>query len=68
MQKEKDACLLIHEFAARNQRICVLPVALAKGLEFDRVAVVNRKEKLTGGRLYVACTRALHQLALFHAE
>lgn len=63
-----DACLLIHEFAARNQRICVLPVALAKGLEFDRVAVVNRKEKLTGGRLYVACTRALHQLALFHAE
>ncbi len=62
----KDACLLVHEFAARNQRICVLTAALAKGLEFDRVAVVDRGGKLTGNRLYVACTRALHHLALYH--
>jgi DNA helicase-2/ATP-dependent DNA helicase PcrA len=62
----KDTCLLVHEFAARNQRICVLPAALAKGLEFDRVAVVDVDGKLTGNRLYVACTRALHQLALYH--
>lgn len=61
-----DTCLLLHEFAARNRRICVLPVALAKGLEFDRVAVVNRSNKLNSGRLYVACTRALHRLALYH--
>ena len=60
-----DTCLLLHEFAARNRRICILPVALAKGLEFDRVAVVDRYGKLTGGRLYVACTRALHHLAVF---
>lgn len=62
----KDACLLIHEFAARNQRICVLPVALAKGLEFDRVVVADCGSKLSGSRLYVACTRALHKLALLH--
>ncbi len=61
-----DACLLTHEFAARSQRICVLTVPLAKGLEFDRVAVVNRAGKLSGGRLYVACTRALHQLMLIN--
>ena len=62
----KDACLLVHEFAARNQRICVLTAALAKGLEFDRVAVVDVNGKLNGSPLYVACTRALHQLALYH--
>jgi DNA helicase IV len=30
------------------------------------VAVVDVNGKLTGNRLYVACTRALHQLALYH--
>ena len=63
----KDCCLLTHEFSARNKPICVLPVYLAKGLEFDRVAVVAG-QKLTGNRLYVACTRALHKLALFEVE
>ena len=64
----EDSCLLEHEFASRNQRICVLPVYLAKGLEFDRVAVVNDHGEMKGGKLYVACTRALHQLALFDIE
>lgn len=63
----KDCCLLTHEFSARNKPICVLPVYLAKGLEFDRVAVIGG-EKMTGNRLYVACTRALHKLALFETE
>ena len=62
-----DCCLLTHEFSARNKPVCVLPVYLAKGLEFDRVAVVAGR-KLTGSRLYVACTRALHKLALFEIQ
>lgn len=62
-----DCCLLTHEFSARNKPVCVLPVYLAKGLEFDRVAVVAG-QKLTGSRLYVACTRALHKLALFEIQ
>lgn len=64
----EDVCLLLHEFAARNRRVCVMPVALAKGLEFDRVAVVTRSGSWTDGRMYVACTRALHHLAVLTAE
>ena len=45
-----------------------MPVALAKGLEFDRVAVVTRSGSWTDGRMYVACTRALHHLAVLTAE
>lgn len=61
----EDCCLIEHEFASRNRRICILPVYLAKGLEFDRVAVVNTNGELSGNGLYVACTRALHKLAVF---
>lgn len=52
--------------------LSVIPAYLVKGLEFDAVIVAdaarsaygltNRDAKL----LYVACTRALHELHLFH--
>ncbi|MFB8766219.1 AAA family ATPase [Nocardiopsis alba] len=52
--------------------VTVLPVGLAKGLEFDEVIVARASEREYGaeaGRslLYIACTRALHRLTLTHS-
>lgn len=50
--------------------VSVLPVYLAKGLEFDAVLLVDTdhtsydETPFSGRLLYVACTRALHQLRL----
>jgi DNA helicase-2/ATP-dependent DNA helicase PcrA len=51
----------------------VLPVYLAKGLEFDAVIVcgvkqANYADELGRKLLYVACTRALHQLRLVYVD
>ncbi len=48
----------------------VIPLALSKGLEFDAALVLDADAALYGeaqdrNLLYVACTRALHHLALF---
>jgi DNA helicase-2/ATP-dependent DNA helicase PcrA len=54
--------------------VVVLPVALAKGMEFQAALVLNADEKSYDGKieydgrlLYVACTRALHRLILYSA-
>ncbi|MEA4823987.1 MAG: AAA family ATPase [Clostridiaceae bacterium] len=62
---------LLTEHSADTVRgAVVLPIALAKGLEFDAVLVPNA-ERYAGIRgkqaLYVACTRALHVLRLYAA-
>ncbi len=49
----------------------ILPVYLAKGLEFDAVIVYeannnNYNTKYDKKLLYIACTRALHRLSLFY--
>lgn len=49
----------------------VIPSYIAKGLEFDAVIVYNAaKENYSTGfdrkLLYVACTRALHRLVIYH--
>ncbi|HQK53395.1 MAG TPA: AAA family ATPase [Sedimentibacter sp.] len=49
----------------------ILPVYLAKGLEFDAVIVYEANDKHYNNEfdkklLYVACTRALHRLSLFY--
>lgn len=49
----------------------VIPLALSKGLEFDAALVLDADADHYHGHqdrnlLYVACTRALHRLALFH--
>lgn len=62
-----DCCLLNRETSVRNRPVCVLPVYLAKGLEFDRVAVVD-DGNFAANSLYVACTRALHQLHVYHLQ
>lgn len=51
--------------------ISILPVYLAKGLEFDAVIVFGTdneryKTKYDKKLLYIACTRALHRLSLYY--
>ena len=55
--------------------VCILPISLAKGLEFDAVIVVNANNKnynknniLDMKLLYVALTRALHELEVIYDE
>lgn len=54
-----------------NKGIYVIPSYLAKGLEFDAVVVYevsdnNYFNELDKKLLYIACTRALHRLVLYH--
>ena len=55
--------------------VCVLPIALAKGLEFDAVIVTNANNEnynkdniLDMKLLYVALTRALHELDVIYED
>jgi DNA helicase IV len=54
-------------------RLSIVPVSLAKGLEFDQVIVVE-PARITGAgrrgpqRLYVALTRAVSRLTVVHAQ
>jgi DNA helicase IV len=56
-----------------NGRLTIVPVTLAKGLEFDHVVLVEPSRIATGEayglrRLYVALTRAVSRLTVFHSE
>jgi DNA helicase IV len=56
-----------------ESRLTVVPVTLAKGLEFDQVVLVEPGAIAVGEayglrRLYVALTRAVSRLTVFHAE
>ena len=59
--------------AATGERITLVPVTLAKGLEFDQV-IVYEPSKIASAearglhRLYVALTRAVSRLTVLHAE
>ena len=51
--------------------VIIVPVYLAKGLEFDAVMVYKADDKnyntlFDKKLLYVACTRALHRLSLYY--
>jgi DNA helicase IV len=61
------------EGAATGDQITLVPVTLAKGLEFDQVIVVEpaaiaAAEGRGLHRLYVALTRAVSRLTVLHAE
>jgi DNA helicase IV len=61
------------EGAATVDRITLVPVTLAKGLEFDQVIVyeptqIAAAEARGLQRLYVALTRAVSRLTVLHAE
>lgn len=72
-KKGVEAVLLTGEETAYGGGVVVLPVYVAKGLEFDVVFIVNIKERYVANNLdikllYVAMTRALHRLYLGHGE
>ncbi|MEG0664278.1 MAG: 3'-5' exonuclease, partial [Clostridia bacterium] len=58
----ENICLITEEKNIINKNCCIITLALAKGLEFDNVIVINNFEN--ENTLYVACTRALHKLNL----
>lgn len=54
-----------------TEGVCIIPVYLVKGLEYDVVLVYgideeNYRSPNDRRLLYIACTRALHRLSLFH--
>ena len=65
-----DARLLHGDSAGFSGGVVVCTAYLAKGLEFDRVVVADVSAKqyssaMDCSLLYVACTRAMHRLAVF---
>ncbi len=59
--------------AGQESRLAVVPVTLAKGLEFDHVVLAEPSRIVSGEahgmrRLYVALTRAVSRLTVLHAE
>jgi DNA helicase IV len=68
-----DAAGLEHGAPGSDARLTLVPVTLAKGLEFDHVIVVEpariaAAEARGLQRLYVALTRAVSRLTVLHAE
>ncbi|MCL2497957.1 MAG: UvrD-helicase domain-containing protein [Symbiobacteriaceae bacterium] len=68
-----DLCLIATESDSYNKKIAILPVHLAKGLEFDAAIVADAESSNYGdgltdrALLYVALTRPLHHLAYLYA-
>ena len=63
----------IPDMRQEESRLTLVPVTLAKGLEYDHVILVEPSRIATGEayglrRLYVALTRAVSRLTVFHAE
>ncbi len=53
--------------------VMIVPVYLAKGLEFDAVLIINMKESYKNNELdtkllYVAMTRAIHRLFVYNIK
>ncbi|SDC51164.1 DNA helicase-2 / ATP-dependent DNA helicase PcrA [Paenibacillus sp. UNCCL117] len=70
-------CEHVHRIGAGQQHyeggVSVLPVYMAKGLEFDSVIIIDADRKhyerttWDAKLLYVGCTRALHELKLIYS-
>jgi DNA helicase-2/ATP-dependent DNA helicase PcrA len=75
-QRVRHEVLSLESLSSLNEGVSVVPVELAKGVEYEAVLVVDVTKTQYGKRswldaqlLYVAVTRALHHLDLyFHAE
>jgi AAA domain/UvrD-like helicase C-terminal domain len=68
-----DVAGVLYGAPGSDTRLTLVPVTLAKGLEFDHVIVVEpariaRAEARGLQRLYVALTRAVSRLTVLHAE
>ena len=76
-EKLTNAGLTVNVIEANQSKyeggISVVPVYLAKGLEFDAVLLIDVDEehykntKHDAKLLYVGCTRSLHDLWIFHS-
>ncbi|QNO15421.1 AAA family ATPase [Alkalicella caledoniensis] len=70
--KDKIDVQLISEYSSdTTDGIIIVPIYMAKGLEFDSVLVYgvddkNFKADDDKNLLYIACTRALHKLSLYY--
>ncbi|MDS2173451.1 3'-5' exonuclease [Nesterenkonia sp. CL21] len=66
-----DATLLDYDSEELSGQIVLTSAHVAKGLEFDTVVVPgvdeeNYRQDIDRGMLYIACTRAMHELTLTH--
>ena len=71
--KSRDVHLLTTDSTSFKEGIIITTVHLAKGLEFDEVLVPfvssrNYKTDVDRSMLYIACTRAMHQLTLTYSK
>ncbi len=71
----KDVKIFLEDAEKYNGEVCILTSYLAKGLEFDAVIILDADEKIYQSTsktdmklLYVAMTRALHNLELIYDE
>lgn len=68
--KEISARLITEESDAVDSDLVILPLYLAKGLEFDRVIVALDGDGAgiadRRNMMYLYCTRALHELVILH--
>lgn len=67
--KSSDVHLLTPDSTTFKQGIIITTIHLSKGLEFDEVIIPFASAKMYAGEmdrrlLYIACTRAMHQLTL----
>ncbi|MGJ7442973.1 HelD family protein [Aquipuribacter sp. MA13-6] len=72
VQADVEATLLDHDSTEYSGRVVVTSAHIAKGLEFDAVVVPHvsadhYSEPVDRSMLYIACTRAMHELYLTHA-
>lgn len=71
LKKHDKLHLLSPNSSTLQSGVIITGVHLAKGLEFDRVVVPhvddeNYQTEVDRSMLYIACTRAMHQLTLTH--
>ncbi|AWM18454.1 UvrD-helicase domain-containing protein [Bacillus inaquosorum] len=71
MSEYIDVRLIHKENQTFQKGVCVIPVYLAKGIEFDAVLVYDASEEHYQTEhdrrlLYTACTRAMHTLTVFY--
>lgn len=70
LRKKLPVTLIKETTTVYCEGILVMPAYFAKGLEFDAVIVCDmgheKENPITRQEFYIACTRALHELFVFH--
>lgn len=71
LSKEYEIHLITPESTTFTTGISITSIQMSKGLEFDQVIIIdadsnNYKTRHEKGLLYIAATRAMHQLTILH--